>query len=323
MKNNKFILSKKNIIVFLILPVVLIVQFFLFKYGIISPQIKGIEIDIVQGQYIKDIDKYVVKLNKGVIFSAGNYVKFPSYAKNPEIEFKNLDEDKIIKIEDNSKNIKNTVKITGIKNGLTSVAIVKNNRILKKFNILVVDPKIVDLNTTIEGNLKYVGDSAVINNFVEVDFDRFDDDYGVEYKSSNENILKIIDNKIYAVGVGSAKVLVDADSKRETYSYNIVAKLKDIKVEDEIVLEIGEIKFIESQIQTEPLNLKTPKIEYRFSDKKLPIDRKIRLEDSGEIVGLREGVEKVTLSCGSGDNKIEREICITVIDKNIEEDINI
>lgn len=315
--------NKKITIALLIFPIVFILQFFLFKNGIISPQIKGIEIDIVKGQYIKDIDKYVVKLNKDVIFSVGDYVKIPSYAKNPKIEFKNLDEDKIIKIEDTSKIMKNTVKITGIKKGLTSVAIVKNNRILKKFNILVVDPKVVDLNTTIDGTLKYVGDVSVINNSVEVDFDRFDEEYEVKYKSSNENILKIINNKIYAVGVGKASILVDANSKKETYFYNIVAKLKNIKVDDEIFLEIGEKKFIESKVETEPSNLKVPEVKYRFSESKLPVDRKIRLQENGEIVGLREGTEKIIVSCGSGENKIEREISVTVNSENIEDNIDI
>lgn len=315
--------NKKITIALLIFPIVFILQFFLFKNGIISPQIKGIEIDIVKGQYIKDIDKYVVKLNKDVIFSVGDYVKIPSYAKNPKIEFKNLDEDKIIKIEDTSKIMKNTVKITGIKKGLTSVAIVKNNRILKKFNILVVDPKVVDLNTTIDGTLKYVGDVSVINNSVEVDFDRFDEEYEVKYKSSNENILKIINNKIYAVGVGKASILVYANSKKETYFYNIVAKLKNIKVDDEIFLEIGEKKFIESKVDTEPSNLKVPEVKYRFSESKLPVDRKIRLQENGEIVGLREGTEKIIVSCGSGENKIEREVSVTVNSENIEDNIDI
>ena len=154
----------------------------------ISPQIKGLKVKVVDGQYIKDIDKYVIKLNKEVIFSTGDYVKFPVYAKNINLDFKSLDEDNIVKIENNSENIKNTFKITGVKKGLTSVAVVKKNKIVKKFNILVVDPKVIDLNTEIEGSLKYVGDKAVIKNYVEVDFDRFDEKYNVEYESSDEDV---------------------------------------------------------------------------------------------------------------------------------------
>ena len=45
---------------------------------------------------------------------------------------------------------------------------------------------------------------ASIKDYVEVDFDRFNEEYKVEYKSSNEDVLKVDDNKIYAVGVGHA-----------------------------------------------------------------------------------------------------------------------
>lgn len=42
-------------------------------------------------------------------------MKFPSYSKDPVIDFKSLDENNKVKIEDNSENAKNTVKITGKK----------------------------------------------------------------------------------------------------------------------------------------------------------------------------------------------------------------
>ena len=48
---------------------------------------------------------------------------------------------------------------------------------MKKFNILVVDPKVIELNTEINGSLKYVGDKATIKNCVEVDFDRFNEKF--------------------------------------------------------------------------------------------------------------------------------------------------
>ena len=49
-----------------------------------------------------------------------------------------------------------------------------------KHHFLVVNPKITNLNTEISGKLKYVGDSATIKNCVEVDFDRFDEEYKVK-----------------------------------------------------------------------------------------------------------------------------------------------
>ncbi len=49
-------------------------------------------------------------------------------------------------------------------------------------------------------------------------------------KSSNEDVLKVDDNKIYAVGVGNATITARADFKEESFKYNIVAKLKSISV---------------------------------------------------------------------------------------------
>lgn len=70
MKNIK-VNTKKIIIIILVIPVIIISQYYLFKLGILSPQIKGVEITAVKWKYIKDIDKYVVKLNESVVFQAG------------------------------------------------------------------------------------------------------------------------------------------------------------------------------------------------------------------------------------------------------------
>nr|WP_288767562.1 hypothetical protein [uncultured Intestinibacter sp.] len=317
MKNIK-VNTKKIIIIILVIPVIIISQYYLFKLGILSPQIKGVEITAVKGKYIKDIDKYVVKLNESVVFSAGDYVKFPSYSKDPVIDFKSLDENNKVKIEDNSENAKNTVKITGKKEGLASIAIVKNNKIIKKFNILVVNPKITNLNTEISGKLKYVGDSATIKNCVEVDFDRFDEEYKVNYKSSNEDVLKIKDNKIYAIGVGKATIIANLDSKEESFDYNIVAKLKSISTNKNIELEIGETKNVQANVVTSPKGLKTPKIKYAFAESKLPVQRKISIDANGKIVGLRKGKEKLLISCGTGKNKVQKYIYVTVKESTIE-----
>ena len=317
MKNIK-VNTKKIIIIILVIPVIIISQYYLFKLGILSPQIKGVEITAIKGKYIKDIDKYVVKLNESVVFSAGDYVKFPSYSKDPVIDFKSLDENNKVKIEDNSENAKNTVKITGKKEGLASIAIVKNNKIIKKFNILVVNPKITNLNTEISGKLKYVGDSATIKSCVEVDFDRFDEEYKVNYKSSNEDVLKIKDNKIYAIGVGKATIMANLDSKEESFDYNIVAKLKSISTNKNIELEIGETKNVQANVVTSPKGLKTPKIKYAFAESKLPVQRKISLDANGKIVGLRKGKEKLLISCGTGKNKVQKYIYVTVKESTIE-----
>ena len=198
-----------NYKIIIIIPILLIAQYYLFKIGAISPMVKGIEIEIKDGDYIKDIDKFVMKLNDTVTLSTGEYVVFPSYAKTPDIYFKNLDDSNIVNINEN--------EVTANKEGTAVIGIMKNSRILKKINIKVVNPKVESLIATLDNDIKYVGESAQINSEVEVDYDEFKEKEPVIYESSNENILKIKGNTVEAVGVGKASLYVKAGTK-ETVS---------------------------------------------------------------------------------------------------------
>ena len=85
-----------TIMVIIIIPILLISQYYLFKFGVITPMVKGIEIEMEDGDYVKDIDKFVMKLNDTVTLSTGEYVIIKYYAKNPHIYFKILDNYNII-----------------------------------------------------------------------------------------------------------------------------------------------------------------------------------------------------------------------------------
>lgn len=83
--------DKKIILLCLFIPLLFVAQYYVFKVGVISPMIKGVNIKIIEGEYIQDIDKYVVKLGDDVVLSAGDYIKIPQYAKDPKIKFSILD----------------------------------------------------------------------------------------------------------------------------------------------------------------------------------------------------------------------------------------
>ena len=57
----RFWRSKKSILYFFIIliPMIVAIQYFLFKYGLISPLIKGVEFNIAKGNYIQNIDEYI------------------------------------------------------------------------------------------------------------------------------------------------------------------------------------------------------------------------------------------------------------------------
>ena len=69
---------------------------------------------------------------------------------------------------------------------------------------------------------------------------------------------------------------------------------------------------------TSPKGLKTPKIKYAFAESKLPVQRKISLDANGKIVGLRKGKEKLLISCGTGKNKVQKYVYVTVKESTIE-----
>ncbi|WP_296647592.1 hypothetical protein [Romboutsia sp. 13368] len=303
-----------NYKIILIIPVILIAQYYLFKFGVITPMVKGVEIEIKDGDYIKDIDKFVMKLNDTVTLSTGKYIILPSYAKTPDIYFKNLDDSNIVNINEN--------EVTANKEGTAVIGIMKNSRILKKINIKVVNPKVESLIATLDNDIKYVGQSARINSEVEVDYDEFKEKEPVIYESSDENILKIKGNTVEAVGVGKASLYIKAGTKETVFDYNIQAKIAKINIPSTIKIYEKETKKLNPKITTSPRGLKHGKIKYELVDRKVPIDYAISLEKDGTIVGLKEGTEKVRITCGNKQKiitiKVEKESIIDRIIENIQ-----
>lgn len=308
----------KRLIIFAIIPLVLVAQYYLFRFGVISPMIKGVNINIIQGEFIQDIDKYVVKLGEPVVLSPGDYIKFPQYAKDPEIKFTILDDSKTIKL-DKSDIEENTVVLTGLKTGYTSVAVMKNSRVLQKATILVVDPTVESLDVSIDGNLKYVGDTAQLSGSVEVDYAEFNDSYDVTYESSNDNVLKVKNNKVKAVGVGRATIYAKSKDKVEAIRFNIVARVKRIEIEKSFNIVVGQTIKLNPKIITSPARLTPPKVKYKFSETKMPVERAVTFDEKGNITGIRTGSEKITISCGEGSNKSIEIITINVKEIKVED----
>ncbi|HSQ87596.1 hypothetical protein [Romboutsia sp.] len=254
--------------------------------------VKGLELNIVEGDYVADIDQYVIKLDDQVTLSSGDYIYIPSYAKDPNIWFNVLDNTETLKIEGN--------KLIAVKEGTSAVGIMKNSRVLRKTNIKVIDPNVQYVEAKLDSKLEYVGDTAKIDSIVEVDYDKFKEKEKVTYKSSDKNIIKISGNKIEAIGVGKARVYAKAKDKEDVLEFNIKAKVSKIDINSKIEIEVGQNKKLNPNIITKPNGLKHPKIKYELVQRKLPIERAIRLDNDGTVVGLKEGEEKVKITC---DNK--------------------
>ncbi|MDC9367326.1 Ig-like domain-containing protein, partial [Clostridioides difficile] len=161
-------------------------------------------------------------------------------------------------------------------------------------------------------------DEAEISSSVEVDYKEFNNSYNVTYESSNENVLQVINNKIKAVGVGKATIYAKSKDKVEARRYNIVAKLKGIEINNSFDIAVGEAIKLKPKIITAPKNLTPPRISYKFSQSKLPVERAVTFEEDGTIVGIRQGSEKITISCGEGENKRIEVVTINVKEGTLE-----
>lgn len=303
----RFTPDKKQIKLFIIIsiPILIITQYYLFKFGILRPMVRGVELKISKGDYVEDIDQFVMKLNEEVTLSSGDYIYIPTYAKKPNIWFNVLDKKEVIKIKEGNT-------LVALKEGTSSVAIMKNSRALRKVNIKVVDPKVQKLLVEPENDLVYVGDKSKINTVIDVDYNRFKEKEKATYESSDENIVKVSGNKLEAVGVGRATVTVKAQDKEEKLRYNIRARVAKIDIADTIEIGIGENKQLNPNIITSPKGLKPPKIEYQLLGRKLSVERSIALDErNGTIQGIRPGSEKVKITC---DNK-EKIVTVKVTDK--------
>lgn len=297
----------RKIAIVISIPVLLIAQYYLFKLGIFKPMVKGVEVSMVEGDVIKDLDKFIIKLDEEVILSSGDYITIPSYSKEPVIWFQELDESGILKIKDN--------KIIGLKEGISSVGIMKDSRVLKKINIKVVKQKVKDLKAIPNNEIKYVGESTKIETVVEVDYDRFKEKAEVKYSSTDESILQVVGNKVNAVGVGKASILVESGDLEQELVYNIQAKIDKIKIDKVIELSEGKIKKLQPKIITMPEGLKYGKVEYELVDNKLSVQRAIALDvKDGTIQGIQEGEERVKITCGNKSTIVT----VKVIKDNIE-----
>ena len=289
--------NKKSILYFFIIliPMIVATQYFLFKYGLISPLIKGVEFNIAKGNYIQNIDEYIIKKGDTVEVDIGSYVMIPNYAKSPNINYKASDKN-ILAINGN--------KITGINEGYSALFITKNDRSIKKATIRVVNPIVQSLNVNLSDTLKYVGDTSDIEVDVSVNFD-FNDKEKYIYEISNTDVIKIEDNKVKAIGVGSSDLIIKSGDQKQICKFNnIQAKVSSISTDKSIDIEVNESKKLNIKVTTSPKNLKHPTIRYEYIGRKIPISKVVDISKDGTITGIREGTGKIKVICGNKSTEI-------------------
>ena len=79
--------KKRQLGIIAVIPLLLFGIFYGLKHGYISPMVKGIDIRIIGGTFITNVNKYVIKLGDTVSISPGEYIMVPDFAKKPDIKW--------------------------------------------------------------------------------------------------------------------------------------------------------------------------------------------------------------------------------------------
>lgn len=306
----------KKVAVLLLVPVFLLTIFFGLKLGFINPMVKGLDIQIIGGTFITNINKYVIKVGDRVNISLGDYIVVPSFAKKPNLSLINLDKSGVITIKGNT--------LIANKSGYATIGVLNKNRVLRKVTVRVVNPKINNMEVALSKPLKYFGDKAKIESTVNIDdFKKLEKGYKLNYSSTNDKVLKIADDTVEAVGVGEAKLISSYRRREIQTSIKILPKVVSIDSDKYISIEEGESKKIETSVQTLPEN-NFSKVEYKvdnskknsgydqnkitiFGDSGLETSYGVSIDKDGNISAQRIGTYLIKIS--SGDKSIN-----TVVD---------
>ena len=266
--------KKRHFSIIASLPLILFMAFYGLKYGYISPMVKGIDIRIIGGTFITNVNKYVIKLGDTVSLSRGEYILVPDFAKKPELKFGVLDNKSVVSIKGD--------KLTANKVGYASIGILNKNRVLRKATIMVVNPKITNMQVKFDRPLRYYGDKSKINANIDIDdFKKLEKAYKLKYSTTDDKILKVENNKVEAVGVGEAKLISRYDRKEIQTTIKIYPKVYKLDLDNIYNIELDSTVSLNPRIATLPSNSKS-KISYRVIDSdKFDTNKRIFFGESG------------------------------------------
>lgn len=270
--------------------------------------IKGLDIKIYGGTFITNINRYVIKLGDEVSVSEGEYVVVPGFAKKPKLRFDVLDDSGIIEVKGN--------KLIAKKVGYSSIGILNNNRVLRKATIMVVNPRINNIEVKLDNTVKYFGDKAKILSSVEIDdFKKLEKGYKFSYSTNKPDILKVSGDTVEAIGIGEATLISKYDRNEAQTIINVLPRVDKIKVDKYYEIEVGETLNIKPEIFTNPSHSKVS-VHYKpmnnvdqgkYDDNDIILigdegpytNHGILIDKSGNIKGNRVGTYKLKISSGN------------------------
>lgn len=315
-------MNKKKIGIILAIPLILGTLYSGLKFGYISPMVKSLDVHILGGTFITNINKYVIKVGDKVGLSAGDYIVVPTFSKEPTLKFAVLDDSGVLSVEGDT--------LIANKEGISSIGILNKNRVLKKTTIMVVNPTINNMETAVNNRLKYYGDKSEIASTVNIDdYKKLEKGYKLNYSTTDPNILKISGETVEAVGVGEAKLISRYDRKEVQTSFNILPRVDSLDIDKRYELEKGQSIQLDPQLTTSPEGSKSD-IKYkvlgndnykkfdenrfdenklvRFGDSGLEDNLGITIDKSGKVKANRIGNYLIEISSGEKSKQTSIEV---------------
>ena len=219
----------------------------------------------------------------------------------------------------NSQNIEiaevdNAGNVTGIKEGTTKIIARTNNGIEATCNINVIPRKIqvdsISLNKSEETIIK--GNSITLTAEI-LPYDATDKT--ITWKSSNENVAKVIDGTVYAINEGEAVITVES-SNNKTATCNITVILDPLKPR-EIIVDEENVEITEGlnyQIQSSIIPDTAPQ-EISWISNNSAI---ASVDSSGLIKGLIPGETEI-IGTSTANQEITKVIKVRVLEKEIKD----
>lgn len=284
---------------------IFIAQYIMFDKGMISTRLYDFQINISEGQHIIESDNSIVIPLDSTININIDYKIMPFYGKEGDISYI-IQDDKIAKFNDDNS-------ISTISEGQTSLNVIKDNKIIHTYKIIVVEPKVESIELSIDKELHQVGDTANIQTEIIKNYE-FDIDTEVRYRSTDNKVVVVDeDGMVEVVGAGKASIIATCKDVQAEEEIIISVVVEDINVEQEIELEVGGKHKLYVDVITNSDNKYKPKVMFSLEENDDTKNQIISMDSYGNIKAINEGTQVINITCG----KLEKSVIVTVKPKNI------
>lgn len=128
-----------------------------------------------------------------------------------------------------------------------------------------------------------------------------------DFTVADANIAKVEDGKLYGLAKGTTTIIISAQGIETKYDVIVGDEIKEIVVEGENNVFVGDTAKLNAYAVTEFGGIKPKNIKYKSSDESIAT-----VDESGNITGIAEGEVVVTVSITENNKTLSSEISIKI-----------